>query len=200
MATVQELAQSALDRAVKFTNAFPKPGPGQGVRADKLRAALEALRPLATEVSKLADGAKKGSFSGAGYLTGPTITADDKAVAGRVLYELDTRLPTYGARPVEPYLYAQIKGAAQRLLMVGTDIGITDRWVTLLDRTAQAWDAVTDAVVELPETLGKAAGTVVRKVGETAGGLAGGFFSGLGVTGGVVLAGAAVVALLALRR
>jgi hypothetical protein len=200
MATVQELAQRAMDRSARFSNAFPKPGPGKGVRADKLRAALEALRPLATAVAKMADGAKKGSFSGAGYLTGPVVTADDKAVAGRVLYELDTRLPTYGARPVEPYLYDQIRGAAQRLLMIGTDIGITDQWVTLLDRAAQAWDGITEAVVELPETLGKAAGTVVRKVGETAGGLAGGFFSGLGVTGGVVLAGAAVVALLSWRR
>jgi hypothetical protein len=200
MATVAELAQRASDRAVNFTNAFPKPGPGQGVRADKLRAALEAMRPLASAVAKMADGEKKGSFSGAGYLTGPTITADDKAVAGRILYELDTRLPTYGTRPVEPELYAQIKGAAQRLLMIGTDISVTDQWVNLLDRAEQAWTAISDAVVELPETLGKVTGAVVRKVGETAGGLAGGFFSGIGLTGGVVLAGAAVVALLVLRK
>lgn len=200
MATVQEMAQRALDRSVNFTNAFPKPGPGQGVRADKLRQALEGLRPLAVAVSKMADGAKKGSFSGAGYLTGPTITAEDKATAGRVLYELDTRLPTYGARPVEPELYSQIKGVAQRLLMIGTDIAVTDEWVTLLDRAEVAWTSVGEAVVELPETLGKATGTIVRKVGETAGGLAGGFLSGIGLTGGVVLAGAAVVALLALRR
>lgn len=200
MATVQELAQRALDRAVKFTNAFPKPGPGQGVRADKLRQALEALRPLAVAVGKMADGAKKGSFSGAGYLTGPTITADDKAVAGRILYELDTRLPTYGARPVEPELYGQIKGAAQRLLMIGTDIAVTDQWVTLLDKAEVAWNAVSDAIVELPKTLGEAAGKVVRAAGAGAGMLAGGFLSGIGLTGGVVLAGAAVVALLALRR
>jgi hypothetical protein len=152
--SVATKAEISLQRMVRFTNSFPKPGPTQGVRADAVRHALLSLEPLARKISQATEGAKKGGYSGAGYLTGPVVTKDDRECGWRILYELEKRLPSYGTKPLEADLYNQIKERSQRLLMVATDLDLDE---TLLDKASRAWDSVSESVVELARKVKEAA-------------------------------------------
>jgi hypothetical protein len=138
----------------RWTNGFPKPGPTQGVRADKLLGALKQLVPLATKIAKMKDGAAKGGYSGAGYLTGPVITQDDKVVSNRILYEVNERLPWIGTKAVPRDLLEQIRATSQRLLMIACDLDLDE---TLLDKASRAWESQTEAIMEAPELLYRAA-------------------------------------------
>lgn len=140
---------SAVDFALRWTNAFPKPGPGQGVRADALLAAFRQLAPLAERIVGLTVGAAKATYPGAGYLTGKTITQKDVDEARLVLAAAKTVLPPLGATPIQQPLLDTLKAAGQWTLMVGTDLNVTR---TLLDAGADAWaskGAVADPLVNL---------------------------------------------------
>ena len=197
--TFVERVDATVYPAVQWTNGFPHPAAGRGVRGDKLLEALRNLEFGARRVIALPVGTKKGGYPGAGYLTGATVTEDDRKVAGAVLYEVTTRLPKYGAQPVEPWLLAQIKGGSQRLMMILTDLNLTDVGVS---RLGQVWDAVLDSIIELPERLGNVTGSVLRSAGQAAGGFASGVTSGLGGFGvtGLLIGGGVLAAVLLLRR
>ena len=161
-----------LQKVEAFVKAFPKPVAGKGVRADVLRQALMGLMPLAQKVAGLGDGSKKRGIlarvfgpQGAGYLTSPTVTPDDKATAGRIIFEVNTRLPGMGMQPVHPDIYNQIKVAAHHLMKIGTDLGEDTSVVS--DAFSRYWDSVAEAFVELPDTLmdvGQRAGDEVPKL------------------------------------
>lgn len=139
----------AVDFALRWTNAFPKPGPQQAVRGDALLAAFRALVPLASRVAALAVGSAKAKQPGIGYLTGPAITQKDVFEAKLVLAATTTLLPALGRGPVDATLLQTLKAAGQWVLMVGTDLS-TER--TLLDKAADFWsskDAIVDPLVNL---------------------------------------------------
>lgn len=174
-----EKSEAALQRALRFTNSFPKPGPGQGVKASAALQVLKEFEPLARKIAALPVGTKKGGLRGSGvlgtavrvmfplftlvekiegkaepgmgYLSGGSvITAADRQAAFEMLYEIEKRLPTYGDRPLEPWLYAQLKERAHHLFAVATDVEVDD---SLLDKLARAWESIIEAIVELPRTL-----------------------------------------------
>jgi hypothetical protein len=149
-----DVSKEAVDFALRWTNAFPKPGPRQGVRADAVLAAFKVLVPLASLIVKLPLGTKKGGYPGAGYLTGSTITEKDVNEAKLVLAAVSTTLPAHGKNAVDPNTLGFLKAAGQWTLMVGTDLA-ADR--TLLNAASDAWSAVGDSLVELPEVLWRAA-------------------------------------------
>ena len=190
--SINAAADAAIAQVSQFTASWPKPGPGQGVRADAALKVLRVLETIAAKIVATPQGTKKAAYGGAGYFTGNTVTSDDHAVAHRILYEVRTRLPSYGTKPLEPWLLAQLHERSQRLLMVATDLELRDEGGKL----ARLWSSVGEAFAELPKTLGTAAGTALREAGRAAGSAAGGFLSasglmlplvGLGVLGGVLL-------------
>jgi hypothetical protein len=147
-----------LQKVLAFVNSFPRPAKGKAVRADALRQALQGLMPLAQKVAGLADGSKKRGLlarvfgpGGAGYLTSPTVTPEDKATANRVIYEVNTRLADMGAQPVNPVVYEQIKVAAHQLMKIGTDIG--EDTSPVVDSFVRYWESAYEAIVDLPDTL-----------------------------------------------
>lgn len=157
-----DVGEARLQKVLGFVNSFPRPAAGQAVRADALLGALRALQPLAQKVAGLKDGSSKRGLlakvfgpGGQGYLTSPTVTQDDKATAGRIIYEVQTRLPGLGTQPVHPEIYEQIKVAAHQLLKIGTDLG--EDTTPLVDSFVRYWSSVGSAIVALPATLTAAA-------------------------------------------
>lgn len=174
--SINAAADAAIKQVSEFTASWPRPAAGQGVRADAALKVLRVLEPIAAKIAATPVGTKKGAYGGAGYFTGNTITADDHAVAHRILYEVRTRLPSYGTKPLEPWLLSQLHERSQRLLMVATDVGLRDE-----GKLARVWSSVGDAFAELPKKLGTAAGTIAREAGKAAGEVAGGFLSASGL-------------------
>ena len=126
------------------------------------------------------------AYSGAGYLTGPLVTVADRDCANRIRYELNVRLPAYGIDQSKwltdaPWLYPQIKLQVIQLLKIATDLDVVE---DDLDRAARAFDAVGEALMDLPQTLGvafKATTDAGTTLGETLVWLAGGALAVLGV-------------------
>ncbi len=155
-----DASKEAVDFALRWTNAFPKPGPNQGVRADAALAAFRALVPLATRIGALTVGAtKRGWVSrtfgpAVGYLTGPAVTQKDVDEAKTVLAAVNTVLPPLGQTALKQPLLDALKAAGQWTLMVGTDLN-TDP--AILAPAADAWGAVEDSVADLTEVAVRAA-------------------------------------------
>jgi hypothetical protein len=126
------------------------------------------------------------AYSGAGYLTGPLVTVADRDCANRIRYELNVRLPAYGIDQSKwltdaPWLYPQIKLQVIQLLKIATDLDVVE---DDLDRAARAFDAVGEALMDLPQTLGvafKATTDAGTTLGETLVWLAGGALAVFGV-------------------
>ena len=141
------LAEAALERLRSIMARWPRPGAGQGVRADATRAGLAPLGPIAEMVLTLPVGYGKGYYPGVGYLSGSSrITDADLKLARAVEQDLNVILPAAEARPLTRQLYGQIKKRAYQLLGLAVDLDVTqgnlaklgtapgaawDRWVSL---------------------------------------------------------------------
>jgi hypothetical protein len=181
---VEQKADAAVARLVKFANSFPRPTGQQLVRTDAMRAALAPLRPLAERVAGLAVGTKKGTIAGpgdlnalmrafvplyqiaeaiegraqpaTGYLTGPVVTNDDIITAQFILACCDATLPQYRQPVLDPVMYATTKAQAYRLLMVATDLDID---TTMADQVVLLWGSLKDVVKEYAAALQRGAET-----------------------------------------
>ena len=191
-----DVGDARLAKVMAFINTFPKPPAGKAIRADVLLGAIRPLVPLAWKVGGLADGSQKRGWvsrtfgpGGQGYLTGPTVTPDDKITAGRITYEAEQRLPDLGTQAVHPDIYNQIKAAAYQLLKIGTDIG--EDTSPIADTVGRYFGAVAQAWVDLPGTLTAAAQGGIDAAGRAVSGL---MPLGLKVSigGGIALLGLAI--------
>ena len=147
-----------LAKVASFISRFPKPIGGRGVRADAVLAALREMMPLARKVASLSDGSQKRGLvsrmfgpGGQGTLTGSTVTASDKTTANRIIYEVETRLPSLGSGAIDSTLYSQIQTTAHQLLKIGHDMG--DDVSAVIDNFSRALDSFGEALVELPGTV-----------------------------------------------
>jgi hypothetical protein len=160
-------ALKQLEPLAERVAALPEGSPKSAATASMWKAALAggfegfmvaAAAPWALGfwgAKKLAGTTPRAAYSGAGYLTGPLVTADDRNVANRIRYELNVRLPSYQITPAEwlkdaPWLYPQIKEQCVQLLKITTDLDVTE---DELDRASRAFESVGEAVMDLPETM-----------------------------------------------
>ena len=181
MTPMAQKAEAAVQRTVRFVNSFPKPGPGQGVKANYVLRALEILRPVIENVAAQKLGAPKGSIQGGdalntalrlafpwyavmeaiegkatpatGYLSGsPVITAADLALASGLLDWIKIGLPAYGERVLERGQYELVKVRTHLVLAIATDLDID---TTLADQVALFWQSVKEAVKDVRDAGAK---------------------------------------------
>ena len=175
---IAQKADAAISRVLRFTRAFPHPTATQRVTVASAAKALEPLRSLADKIVALPIGTKKGTIAGSGapealarvflplynvaeaiagkpqpatgYLTGPTITEDDRTTARFILNTLDATLPLYTSPLLEPADYEAIRKAAHQLMLIGTDLDIDTE---IADKVTLAWASLKESVKELAQNV-----------------------------------------------
>ena len=202
--TVAAKAEAALQRVLRFSRAWPKPGPEQMVKTQAVVAALLPLRPLAEKIAGLPVGTKKGTIAGSsapealaavfsplyliaeaiegraqpatGYLSGSdSITQNDRNTARFILVVLDN-LEQHPVPYVVPVLYDTLHKQTHRLLMIATDLDID---TTLADKASLALESAKDAVEDFKKAAkrGSEEGWSVLKIA----------LAGLGIGAGAVV-------------
>lgn len=201
---LEEKTEAAVQRVVRFVNAFPKPTATQRVNTAAARQALAPLRSLAERIAGTAVGAHKGSVAApsvvtallrqsplyllaeayeggpaapaTGYLSGSaTVTEADRTTAQFVLLLLDKILPEYPAPTLDPIVYATIKQQAHRLLLIATDLDID---TTTADQAALLWTSLKETIKEYAAALtsGAKAGLGLLEVALIAAGVGAGVY------------------------
>ena len=165
MPDVNTAADAALALVQKVMALWPKPGAGQGVKADAVLAGMKPIAALAEMTLQLPTGTSKGQYSGAGYLSGsPTLTEADLALAHTVLQDRDVILPAAGSKALTRELYAQIKGRAYKMLALATDMDISE-FAAAVSKigtvTGPAWDSAVVNVGAAKAPAGKAPAAAV---------------------------------------
>jgi hypothetical protein len=201
---LEQKTEAAVQRVVRFVNAFPKPSATGMVSTTAARAALAPLRPMAVKIASLSVGTKKGSIAapgivtallrqsvlylvaeayeggpaapGTGYLSGsPIITEADRTTAQFMLALLDKILPEYPAPVLDPVLYTTIKQQAHKLLLIATDLDID---TSVADQAALLWAALKETVKEYAAaiTSGAKAGLGLLEIALIAAGVGAGIY------------------------